>query len=202
MAISYPLAWPVEAKVLQIEWSMVNIQSGSRPTYGGAFKTQTWNERLEAVVTLAPMTAADAQAVTGWLLALSGTEGYFAFADPDYSSPKGTATGTPLIDGSGQTGKTITTDGWSTSVTGILKAGDRIQIDNNLYFVTQDANSDGAGAATLEIYPRLRTQPADNASIVTSSPTGYFQMMEPVQGWISDAKKHHTFTFAIQEYIP
>ena len=148
------------------------------------------------------MTAADAQAVSGWLLALSGTEGYFSFADPDYSSPGGVGTGTPLIDGAGQSGKIITTDGWSSSTTAIVKAGDRLSIDNHLYFVTQTADSGTAGECTIDIFPRLRTTPADNASIVVTDPSGYFQLAESTQSWISDAKRHHTFTFAIREYIP
>jgi len=77
--------------------------------------------------------------------------------DQDQNTPyhtKGTATGTPLTNGVQAIGVTsLVTDGWTASVTGILKEGDIITIagDPNPYVVTADVTSNGAGAATIPI---------------------------------------------------
>lgn len=88
---------------------------------------------------------------------------------------KGTATGTPLINGALAAGTTsLTTDGWTNSITGILKKGDIITIagDPNPYVVTADVNSNGSGVATVPISngkpndtPGLIKAAADNAAI-------------------------------------
>jgi hypothetical protein len=78
--------------------------------------------------------------------------------------------GTPLTAGADQTGTSITTDGWDTSVTGILKAGDVIQFAGTKeinpqsyastgrlkhFVVQEDVNSDGSGLATIKISPAI-----------------------------------------------
>ncbi|MEK9722042.1 MAG: P22 phage major capsid protein family protein [Rhodospirillaceae bacterium] len=101
----------------------------------------------------------------------------------------GAYTGTPLVNGASQTGSSLVTDGWGTSITGVLKQGDIITLasvngvnpvskSNNSvlqqFVVTADVNSDGSGNATIPIYPAITTSgasqtvtgsPADNAAI-------------------------------------
>lgn len=124
------------------------------------------------------------------------------FGDQNIKShTKGTATGTPLVNGgsqnvtyaasgSGGTSQSLVTDGWTNSVTGILKAGDKFTIagvysvnpiskvsTGNLqqFTVLADADSGAStGPATLSISPAIITSgpyqtvdaaPADNAAI-------------------------------------
>lgn len=102
----------------------------------------------------------------------------------------GVKTGTPLVNGAGQTGTTLASDGWTNSITGILKAGDVFTIagvfavnpltyestgELQQFVVTADANSGATtGPATLAISPAIITSgqtqtvtasPADNAAI-------------------------------------
>jgi hypothetical protein len=84
-------------------------------------------------------------------------------------APNGAGGGTPLVAGASEAGSTIDTDGWSFTVTGVVKSGDVIKIAglNQLFRITADANSDGAGLATLSINPPILvgSSPADNAAI-------------------------------------
>jgi hypothetical protein len=102
--------------------------------------------------------------------------------------------GTPLVNGGSQTGSSLVTDGWSNSITGVVKAGDIITLGstpaNTVYavnpvnkqstgqarqfVVTADANSNGSGQATISISPAITTStayqtvnasPADNLPI-------------------------------------
>ena len=84
--------------------------------------------------------------------------------------------------------------------------GDYIQIGSSatqrLYRVVQDANSDSGGNATLEIWPDLREQPADNADITVSNCKGTFRLLNAEDDVrIADANKMHLITFsAIEAY--
>jgi hypothetical protein len=92
---------------------------------------------------------------------------------PSQKTMVGIGTGTPLIKGASQTGASITTDGWTINITGILKAGDVLKIAgvNLVYVVTADCNSDGSGNATVSITPPIPTggSPADNAALTTNA---------------------------------
>lgn len=99
--------------------------------------------------------------------------------------------GTPLIKGADQTGSSLLTDGWDTSVTGLLKEGDVIYIDAMLeinpqsyipngsrkmaFVVTADVDSDGSGNATIPISPSINdgTLTTTNAEGETVSLKGY-----------------------------
>lgn len=99
----------------------------------------------------------------------------------------GTQGGTPAVNGASQTGASLITDGWSNSITNVLKAGDIFTIAGvyavnpvtkqttgrlQQFVVTTSANSDGSGNSTLAISPSIVTTgttqnvltgPADNA---------------------------------------
>lgn len=111
--------------------------------------------------------------------------------------------GTPLVNGASQTGASLITDGWSNSITGVLKKGDiftlagvymvnpvtkQVYPDLQQFVVTADANSNGSGQSTLGIYPSIITSgatqtvnasPADNAAITVlgTASTAYAQNM-------------------------
>lgn len=119
----------------------------------------------------------------------------------------GTATGTPLVNGAAQNvtyaaskdswSQSLVTDGWTNSITGILKAGDVITIAGvysinpvtkvstgrlQTFTVLADANSGAStGPATLTISPPIITSgayqtvsaaPADNVAITVKTGTG------------------------------
>jgi hypothetical protein len=91
-----------------------------------------------------------------------------------------------LVNGAGQTGRTLITDGWTASQTGILKRGDYLHFDSGygreLKIVTADANSNASGQATLSIMPPIRTAPVDNAAITLQSPNCIMRLKDDAQG--------------------
>lgn len=162
-------------------------------------------EWWEVDVTLPPMKRIDAEPWVAFLLALNGKEGTFLLGDPVNTAPRGVGTGTPLVKGASQTGKTLLTDGWTAGQTGIMKAGDWFQFgsgsSSRLHKVVQDANSDGSGNATLEIWPRLRESPADNAPIVVSSPKGVFRLSSNVREWALERAGFYAVSFTAREVL-
>jgi hypothetical protein len=83
---------------------------------------------------------------------------------------------TPLVQGSGQSGSSITLDGASANITDYFAAGDYISFNNELHIVTEGADSNVSGVVEAFIAPPIRKTPSDNAPIEYSSPYGVFMM--------------------------
>jgi hypothetical protein len=114
-----------------------------------------------------------------------GSANTFNAFDPDCKTPRGAATGTPVVNGANQTGSSIITDGWTPN-TVVLKVGDMFSF-GELKRVTADVLSDGSGNATILFTPAIRTSPADNTPIVTSAPTCTMILTDDMQAmWECD----------------
>lgn len=122
----------------------------------------------------------------GWIPVLADFEMFMSQSVPNHTV--GAQGGTPLVNTGSQTGSSLITDGWSNSITGLLKAGDIFTIADvymvnpvnkqtlptlQQFVVTADANSDGSGNSTVSIYPSIITSGATqtvNASPANNAP--------------------------------
>lgn len=96
--------------------------------------------------------------------------------------PQSTLANTVLVQGAGQTGRSIVTDGWPNSTT-VLEAGDYVTIGNQLLQLTADVTSNGSGVATLTFEPPIRSAPSDNAPVEYKNPYALMYLVEePVIG--------------------
>ena len=113
------------------------------------------------------LTRAQFAPIQAFVIAQRGQWDSFSMVLPGHKAPQGVATGTPLVNGASQSGRTLATKGWTANVSGILKAGDFIGIggQTKVYMVTADANADASGNATLNIEPALMATPADGAAL-------------------------------------
>jgi len=100
------------------------------------------------------------------------------------------ATGTALVNGAGQTGTSINTDGWSGTYA--MRAGDYFEVNGELKMATADATV-SAGAATISFVPELRSAPADNAVIAKFTPYGVFRLVTRQSGWTNEAPAFSSF---------
>jgi len=120
---------------------------------------------------------------------LEGQGNTFNAYDPDCIAPRGVATGSPLAKGGSQTGSSLTIDGCTANVTGWLMAGDYFAVNGELKRLTQDANTNGSGEATLYFKPALRNSPADNAPLTVQKPTCTMILADDLQGmWECNAQ--------------
>lgn len=200
MAISYPIALPTSGGYARIEFRASNVVGVSTSPF--TFQQQLVRHqgaRWEADVTVAEMERPAAEEWIAALTSLRGAWGTFRLADPGGATPRGTWAGTPLVKGSGQTGETLLVDGFSAGAT--VKAGDYLQIGDRLYKVLIDATAVG-GEITLDIWPRLRESPADNAVITTSSAKGLFRLSGNQNGWsLEGAGLRYSIAFGAVEAI-
>ena len=191
MTVTYPLPLPAFPDASAVTIKPLNTVAVQRAPHSLKQQVQRFDGQLwRADIKLRLMPRATAAPWTAFLLAMGGRYGTVLVGDPNAAAPLGAATGTPLVDGASQSGGTLSTKGWSASVTGILKAGDYIQLGSGaatrLHQVIEDAMSDSGGLASLTLWPDLRESPADGAAIVTASPKGTFRVAANDGGWTTD----------------
>ena len=178
MAIAYPLALPITSGIKRIDFSALSTVAVTRSPFTLAQQVQKFPGQLWGVdVTLAKMSIEEAGVWQAFLLSLNGQEGTFLVGDPIRPEPRGTALGTPLVNGAGQLGNELVTDGWDANETGLLLPGDLIQLQGTrMYQVLKQVNSDGGGNATIDIWPNLRTATVDNEPLILNNVKGLFRL--------------------------
>jgi len=206
MAISYPLTFPTHIGPHSVTFRQVNANTLTQSPF--TYKQQSVahaGQRWEADIFLPPMGHADARAWIGWLVSLKGYNGTFLMGDPLAATPRGSAGGTPLVNGANQSGDELILDGATASQTGWLKAGDYIQLGSagttTLHMVMADADSDGSGNVTLDIWPDLRSSPANNATVVVSSTLGQWRLNSNSVLWDETASANYGMSFTVVEAI-
>lgn len=145
-------------------------------------KAQQMPDHWALVIECDNLSGADRATLQAFLLKLSNGDHNFTITDHSYTR-RGSGSGTPLVKGASQTGNSIITDGWTNSATGVLLAGDLVQIRNQLVMCTANQDASGAGESTLAVVPAVRIAPSDNSSVVTSAPTGIFKLTTPEIAW-------------------
>jgi hypothetical protein len=186
--ITYPLTLPLSS----YEYTLTKFQQAvtTQSPYSGSLQVQEGQAQyFELVASFQTNSRANMAAMIAAITALKGSVGTFYFGPQgDETLPRGIATGTPRVNGAGQSGSsTIVTDGWTVSQTGIMKAGDWISINNHLHIVLEDANSDSSGNATLSIWPKVRTSTNDNDVITVNNPKGIFRLKSGSQDHVHTA---------------
>lgn len=194
MTVSYPLSLPSSAGIAEIKMTAENVtvmtrSPTSRVQQVLAYPGQQWM----ATVSMPPMDRDDAEEWVAFLMALKGSAGTFTMGDPTGVTARGEAGGSPLVNGASQTGGTLMIDGATTSQTNWLKAGDYIQLgdasDPDLHKVLCAADTDVGGATTLDIWPDLRSSPADNAAVTVSNTKGLWRLAGGSQSWSYSASQ-------------
>lgn len=203
MPISYPLTLPTNKAPTRISLIAATSVAVSTSPFSYASQVQQFSgQAWRAEITLPLMERADAEEWTSFLLKLNGPEGTFLLGDYTAKTPRGSAPGTPLVKGAGQTGQELLTDGWGANQTNVLRQGDYFQIGQRLYKVLEDESSNGSGEATLTFWPALRSSPADNAALIVSNCVGLFRLTNNAyQVHSADIAKHFSISFSAEEAI-
>jgi hypothetical protein len=219
VTISYPLTPPTQLGPQECSLIMASSVGESVSPFSGNQEEQQWPAQwFELEISLPPMMRAASLAIRNadkrytaelwytFLAALGGKYGTFLMGDPNAKSPAGVATGTPLTSGTSGVAPNniITTNGWTASVTGILLAGDYIQVTptggpQRIYKNLFDANSDAGGNASLTVFPMLHEAIGSGISIVTANPQGTFRLSENLSKVQIDRARTYGISFKAKE---
>lgn len=203
MAITYPIDIPSAPGFVSVKWSPRSAVAEQESPFTFHSKVYAWDgQQRYVVIKLPPMTVDRAKAWQAWAMKLNGVEGTFYLRDSVGAALRGKATGAGLVKGAGQLGATLNTDSWANSVVGLFLAGDWIQLGTRLYTVLEDVNSDSGGNASLTLWPKVRTSPADNYAIpYGATAKGVFRLTDfPDFGW-EVSRLMEGFEFTAKEVI-
>lgn len=205
MTISYPLTIPSNVGRASFTMRMVNAVAFGESPFTFSQDVQKFDgERWECDIRLRPMERADAQVWSAFLASLKGQFGTFLMGDTNADTALGEAGGTPLVRGVGQTGDVLTIDGATASQTDWLKAGDFIQLgsgaSSTLHQLLTDADTSG-GVAALDIWPSMRTAPADNSAVVVSAAKGLFRLSGNSASYSTNNIAHYGISFSATESV-
>jgi len=141
-----------------------------------AFAGEMWTASLDFNVLTKEQTAQ----LIGFLWSLKGSATPFLIGDSAFTLPMGTGNGAPVVAGANQTGTMLNIRGGDANKT-MLKAGDYIQIGNELKGVTRDCIVGADTMATIHFEPRLRVIPADGSAIIMKNTQGLFRLQDDKQ---------------------
>lgn len=177
------IAWPEFSMAPQrVEWTLTSPTLDTVSPLDGTTQTQELAGAVWGlVVEYKFITEADANKMKAFLLKMRGRSGRVLLHNLERARPQGTASGSPLVAGAGQTGTALAIDGLAAGAT--LLAGDMVGIPGQLFMVVADATADGTGAVTLTIEPPIRTAPADNAAVTLLKPTCSMRLTEDLARW-------------------
>lgn len=166
----------------------INVRKISAPYYQCTLK---WNRLKRAK--FAPVDA--------FIEALRGRYTPFTIVLPIISAPQGSAGGTPRVTGANQTGQTLNINGCPVSVTGWLKAGDVLKLagHNKVYKLASDANTDAAGAVTLQLTTPLMASPVDNEVLTVTDVPFTMRRVKDLQKFSLSSPDRMTFELDIRE---
>lgn len=208
MAESFPLSTP-NTDIASIRFVAKNAVAVSTSPF--TYSQQVYRHQgsgWEVDVSLPAMKRAQAEEWVSFLLRLRGQYGTFLLSDPNGLIPRGSAgdtAGNPVVNGASQTGDFLAIDGLPVSVSGYLLAGDYIQLGSGatatLHKVLEDVNSNSAGEATLNLFPAIRTAPADNAVITVENCVGAFRLASNETSWDINTATVYGISFGATEAI-
>ena len=205
MTITYPLSLPNSGQIAGANMRMRSATGQTISPFTGASQVQKHQGQWwEADISLVTMKRADAEEWLSFLAQLKGRFGTFLFGDPLCATPRGLAGGTPLVNGASQTGSSLITDGWDVSVNTLL-AGDYLQLGtgvaSELYKILADVTADGSGNATFDIWPDLKTSPADDLAITITSAVGLWRQVENSIVYAEDESGFYDIVFAARDAL-
>lgn len=134
-----------------------------------------------AQVRFARRQAADAAAIRGFLARLRGRREAFWLGDPAARNPQGTQTADfVLATGAAPGDRTLAV---TMGAGATLKGGDYIQLGTRLHLLDRDATADGAGAATLNIWPAVRETASPAATVKSTNTRGAWRVSEATRSY-------------------
>lgn len=195
--------FPANVTVNASDWALVSNSRSFTSELNGVTQTEAIpGDKWKASLTFSNKTLSESRVLRAFIAGLRGRAGRFYLTPPEYEAPAGTALGSPLVNGIGQVGSSLVTDGWTSNQTGALLPGDYFQVGSELKMVTATADADSGGNAVISFVPPLRVSPGDNAQIVITSPKCVMMLADGNQSrWSIIPGKIYALSIAVEEAL-
>lgn len=166
----------------RFEWRSIAPTQYSRSSLSGQVQSQGLpGQRWAFAATWEALQGTDAAALQAFLVKLRGFGNRFTFYNAGQPAPRGTLSGTVLVNGGSQTGASLICDGAGAGTT--LLTGEMLGFNGELHMLAADATADGSGNITFTLSYPMRASPANNAPVTYLRPTGTFMLLSQSVGW-------------------
>lgn len=178
-------------RAVSITWKMETNHALAASPFSGVVQAQRGQlERWSFTLELRRLTREEIQIAQGFFLTLEASLGLFRMHDPAARLPLGTATGTPVLAATADPGdRTLSISGFTPSVSNILRAGDWIQIGDQLAKVVADTSSNASGVAAVTIWPKVMVEVASGQPVTVREAKGLFRFTTQLPEWTSDSSE-------------
>ncbi|PTQ13726.1 hypothetical protein CLG96_00120 [Sphingomonas oleivorans] len=191
--IPFPNCPPVSGT----RWQLNQPSQVNRSEWTGRRRVTILSEAPRWLCEVQPFDIVDDDAIWPWRAFLIDCQGKaHSFRLPAVRTPQISGI-TPRVNGGGQGGYSLVTDGWGASGTK-LRRGQYVTINDQLLMLTADVVS-ASGAATISFKPWIRNIPADDALIVVDMPTALMSMADDAPGWDDSDFGLYQLGFACEE---
>lgn len=136
-------------------------------------------------------TGASSRNIAAWRGTLAQSSVPVRLSDRTTAAPSGTS----------QTGSGLYLKGLPASASGLLLAGDAVQIGKQFFEVLAPLDSDAAGLGYLEVSPNIRTPFPDNEPVIINRPMGRYRLTDDSAGYSTRAGKLSTMTLSFEEAL-
>lgn len=195
MSITFPINHPTTIGFESI--TLAAVDSTVVTTSPFSFEQQVLNwggQRWDAEVSIPRIHRDLAAEWKAFLLSLSGQQGTFLLGDPDYATPRGTATSGNASGTEGDSEVTFA------SLNGTLLPGDYFQLGvgslAKLYTVLETVS----GSGTVAIWPNLR-QDYSSESLILNEPKGVFRLTTRDRRYSIDSNSTYLMSFSATEAL-
>ena len=194
-------------RVTKLSWTSEMNHGIAESPFSGHVQVQRGRvERWSFTMDIQRMGRRDAQEAMAFFLRLEGPLGTFRMHDPAASRPLGKGTGLPVAAANTPAGsRTLATSGWLPNVATQLRAGDWVQIGDQLSKVRETVGSAADGTATLDLWPKLMRPVTTGTPIVLRPAKGIFRFTSELPSWdisAADLNRPHTFRLTgVQEIL-
>jgi hypothetical protein len=195
------ISTPASPAPSSLEFTTTDFNAANSNPFTGSQQIYDWQGSLVSMsVQLPPMTAdGGGDDWAAFLMQAKGMSNAFLLGDASRPLPKGSVSGTPVVNGANQVGYNLNTKGWTPNAQGVLKRGDWIQNIYRLHKVLDDVNADGSGHATLALYPQIRESPADGQALIVRNCVGLFRLASNSNKFSINLASIYGFQFNIRE---
>lgn len=183
-------------------WTLeFNNQTHSSPLSNVEKEIELPGARWRASLPFTHPTSDNARELTAFVTAMRGKTGRTKVVPYAAKTTRGTPSGSPTVNGGGQTGGTLVTQSWPISTT-VLRAGDYFEVNGELKMITADATTDAGGNVTLQFSPNLHASPTTGAAITYTNPGCTMKLANPSQAaWELSQRKIYVMTLELVEAI-
>ena len=180
---------------------LISATGRSGSPFTGAEQVQDWGgEWWEYDIVFGKHLGREGKKMSAFFAQVGGGKNTFLLRDWSIDQ---VISGTPVVAGAGQTGNALATTGWAANTT-VLQYGDFFALgtldQTRLYHLTGDVVSNGAGAATLNFVPQLRSSPGNAQAVVVNAPNVHLRLVDGVPSNIRGGGVY-SFTATLREAL-